>query len=103
MKIRDDVDEEGTPVTWFNCGDCGEDFSVCPAVKDEDIEAYAQGGCQSTECESYDPSRDTEILWMSDSELRNHHKLVDMNMLRRRKKFIAGEGEFNREYYEDLQ
>jgi len=53
--------EYGTSVTLFKCESCGSLFTVCPAKKEEDLNDYR--GCLSTECESYDESRDIDKLW----------------------------------------
>lgn len=64
MKLRDDVNEYGTPVTWFRCEACGGDFSVCPAVPPERLDNW--GGCLDEGCPSYDLSRDAEVFFAPD-------------------------------------
>lgn len=60
-KIADTFNEYGTPVTMFRCGGCGEPFTVCPAVADEDLRHW--DGCLAESCSSYDPERDADRLF----------------------------------------
>ena len=60
MKLRDDINEFGTPITWFKCEYCSREFWVCPAVEDENLDYWR--GCLWNECESYDPNRDVDAL-----------------------------------------
>ena len=61
MKIRLDVNEQGTPISVHRCPDCDDEFTVCPPAGDE------WGGCLSPECSSYDPRRDADGLFGDDS------------------------------------
>ena len=60
MKIRDDVNEHGVPITVFRCEYCGEEFSVVPAIPDINLDNWR--GCLRPECESYDESRDVDKM-----------------------------------------
>lgn len=60
MKIRDDVNEYGTPVTVLRCESCGAEFSVCPAVLDINLDNWK--GCLALECESYSEGRDVDKM-----------------------------------------
>ncbi len=61
MKIRDSVNEFGTPVSVHVCEFCGDQFTVCPArITDKEINSYR--GCLAPGCESYDPQRDVHLL-----------------------------------------
>jgi hypothetical protein len=64
VKLRDDVNEHGTPVTWFRCETCGGEFTVCPAVPPEREANWT--GCLADECSSYDPARDASIYFAPD-------------------------------------
>lgn len=61
MKIRDDVNEYGTPITVFKCDYCNEEFSVCPAVPDYKLDQWK--GCQMKWCESYEEDRDADKMF----------------------------------------
>lgn len=61
MKVRDDVNEYGTPITVFDCESCGQEFTVCPAVADDRLDQWS--GCLQEDCPSYDPARDAEIYF----------------------------------------
>ena len=61
MKLRDDVNEYGTPITVFKCDFCGEEYSVCPAIPDVKLDDW--NGCQMEWCESYDESRDANKMF----------------------------------------
>ncbi len=60
MKIRNDVNEQGTPITVFQCESCGVEFSVCPAIPDIDLDNWK--GCMRPECDSYDEERDVDKM-----------------------------------------
>lgn len=60
MKIRDDVNDFGTPITVFKCDFCHKYFTVCPKVPDDNLHSWR--GCLSIECESYTPNRDVDAL-----------------------------------------
>jgi len=84
-KVREDVNEYGTPVSVHNCQTCGGEFTLCPLIPDDD--AHRWPDCLSPECESYDPHRDADLLFMSDKEIANNEKPVSLKMLRARKSF----------------
>lgn len=60
MKIRNDFNEYGTPISVHICEFCGREFEVCPAVKDENLDGWR--GCLSPKCDSYDPERDVDKM-----------------------------------------
>jgi hypothetical protein len=60
MKIRDDKNEHGVRITVFRCEFCGEEFSVCPAVPDINLDNWK--GCLRPQCESYDEERDVDKM-----------------------------------------
>jgi hypothetical protein len=64
MKLRDDVNEYGTPITVFRCEFCGGEFTVCPEVADDRLDQWR--GCLAEDCASYDPSRDATIYFPAD-------------------------------------
>ena len=58
MKIENGFNECGTPVTYFACETCGNEFTVCPVVSDDRLDIWKN--CLSIECGSYDPKRDVD-------------------------------------------
>lgn len=56
MYIKESKNEYGTPISVFKCDFCGQEFTVCPAIKPEDRKSW--NGCGAPDCESYDPARD---------------------------------------------
>lgn len=92
MRIRDDVNEYGTPVTWIKCDSCGSEVSICPAVGEESPTMLKY--CMTPGCKSYRPECDVDILFMSDKELANHADKVGVTsfeMLQKRRKFQGGD------------
>lgn len=61
-KIRNDVNEFGSPVSVHLCAACGDEFTVCPPA-DENF-----GGCLAPGCASYDPARDVDKLFDEGSD-----------------------------------
>lgn len=59
--IREGINDYGTPVSWFNCDDCGDEFSVCPAVPEDQRDEW--DGCMADTCTSYDIERDVSIFF----------------------------------------
>lgn len=60
-KLADTFNGYGTPVTLFLCSGCGSTFTVCPAVTDEDLDAWS--GCLHETCSTYDSARDADRLF----------------------------------------
>ena len=92
MKLRNDINENGIPVVWFKCDHCGLEYSVCPAPKESELKVY--NSCTISPCESYDPKRDIDVLFMDNKELANHADkvgVVDLEVLAKRRKFQKGE------------
>jgi len=48
----------GTFVSKHRCGNCGNEFTVCPPANDPEH----WGGCLSENCASYDINRDVDAL-----------------------------------------
>ena len=91
MKLRDDVNEDDIPVVWYKCDYCGEEYNICPAPAEEDQHLY--NGCTISPCESYDPKKDVDVLFMDDRDLADHADkvgVVDIKMLGKRRKFQSG-------------
>ena len=82
MFIRDLKNEYGTPITEFRCGTCGELFTICPKVSPCYYDQWEH--CILEHCDSYDPSRDADILFMGDEELVAK-KILSIDMLRARR------------------
>lgn len=55
--------EYGTPTSAFRCCFCGDEFTICPAVSPDKRHLYEEDGCGAAECDSYNPSRDANILF----------------------------------------
>ena len=72
----------GTSTSHHICETCGIDFTVCPAKEPWD---EGWGNCMGDECPSYDPSRDADVLFMSDAEIAKEKGVVDIKFLRQRK------------------
>lgn len=92
MKIGDDTNDAGIPTTVFKCEYCNQEFSICPAVEKEREHLFK--GCSTPGCESYDASRDLDVLFMGDRELADHADkvgVVSFKKLRQRRKFQKGE------------
>ncbi len=82
-KIRDDVNEYGTPVSVHKCQTCGVEFTLCPAIPDDKADQWPD--CLADGCPSYDPERDMDVVFMSDAELADEKKILSMDKLRLRK------------------
>jgi hypothetical protein len=57
--LGEGVNEQGTPVSLFECVMCGKPYSVCPVVPAEKRAEWA--GCQAEDCPSYEPMRDGDL------------------------------------------
>ena len=56
VEVQNSVNEYGTPITIIECVECGDMFSICPAIpSDEWNNLYCNV------CESYNPN--FEIVW----------------------------------------
>lgn len=73
-KLRDDVNEYGTPITVFVCEYCNREFSCCPAIPDDRLDNWR--GCLATDCISYDPERDADKFFLEDGTLRPDIRLI---------------------------
>ena len=67
MKLREDTNEHGTPISVHKCSDCGEEFTVCPPAGED------WGGCMADTCISYDPKRDGDIFMGFKEAVRIDH------------------------------
>lgn len=67
MKLRNDVNEYGTPITVFRCEFCQQEFTVCPIVPDIHLDNWK--GCTSPDCESYDEARDADKMFEEDEDV----------------------------------
>jgi hypothetical protein len=75
----------GVKISSHKCDSCGEVFTVCPPVQ---IGQDGWNGCMSEGCDSYDPSRDADLLFMSDTEIITDKKVVSLEMLQSRKRGV---------------
>ena len=82
MYIRTESNEHGTGTSHHVCDTCGEKFTLTPAVA-QDAEGWES--CMSDTCASYDPSRDCEVLFMSNREIAREKTVVDIKFLRQRR------------------
>jgi hypothetical protein len=84
MKINELANEHGTLTSHHVCDTCKTSFTITPAAPGNG-EGYEN--CLSTECDSYDPHRDVDILFQTDEEIANSDKVVSLKMLQARKNF----------------
>jgi len=84
MKTGESTNEYGTPISTHICDTCGDEFTMCPAIPDDDDR---WPDCLSETCASYDPERDIDILFASDAEIKRK-PIVSMDLLRKRKKGV---------------
>lgn len=85
--MRTGRNEHGTPIGLFVCGTCHTEISVCPPPDYGDSTLFVYRSwrdCALRSCDSYDPTRDADIVFMSDAELAEL-PVVALNMLRARK------------------
>ena len=82
MYIRTEPNEYGTGTSHHVCDTCKGEFTLTPAVGPE---TPGWGNCMAEGCPSYDPSRDCEPLYMSNSEIAREKKVVDIKYLQERK------------------
>ena len=66
------------------CATCGIDFTIRPAIPDG---TPGYENCLGPDCESYDPHRDLDVLFMSDEEIKKL-PIVSMDKLRQRQKGV---------------
>lgn len=81
------TDEDGDYVSVHVCGECGEEFTLCPA---KEAEEEGWENCTGDHCSSYDPERDIEIVFMTDAEIARDKPIVSMKMLQKRKDYREG-------------
>lgn len=89
--IRHDKNEDDVGFTVLHCGFCDTEYTICPQLEDNEIQPWVDGGCTTPECDSYDPNRDCEILFISDEELAKRD-VVGIKMLKARR-----EGNFKKD------
>lgn len=80
--VKKEPNEYGTGTSYHVCDTCGEEFTICPAKEPED---RGWDHCLSDKCPSYDPSRDVELLFMSNTEIAREKTVIDIKFLRRKK------------------
>jgi predicted molibdopterin-dependent oxidoreductase YjgC len=88
MFIEYDKNECGTDISRYQCESCGDTFTVCPVSRVHDNWV----NCLSEDCVSYDPSRDADIIFMSEKEIAERKSLVSLDMLRARKTLFNSKG-----------
>jgi len=74
------TNKHGVCVSHHICDTCKQEFSICPMppnLSDWDH-------CYADNCESYDPERDADILFMTDDEIAREKKIVSIKQLRAR-------------------
>ncbi len=89
--IREYPNEHGTGTSVHCCETCGIEFTVTPKAPNNG-EGYEN--CLYPECDSYDPHRDMDIVFMTDAEIASNGLPVSIKMLQKRKKFRET-GDFN--------
>lgn len=83
--LRYDFNEYGTKISVHRCDTCESEFTVCPAVKPN---SKNWEYCLADTCESYDPARDADVLFMSDKEIKEEKPVVALSMLAARRKGV---------------
>lgn len=63
MFLRFDHNEYGTPITVCRCDTCQVEFTVTPMCSRERATTGDWTSCLSSECDSYDESRDADKLF----------------------------------------
>ena len=82
MWVKVESNEYGTDTSHHVCDTCATPFTITPAAgKDE--KGYES--CCCDECDSYDPHRDAEILFMTNAEIAREKKVVSIFQLRKRR------------------
>lgn len=81
--LREEENEHGTGVSFFECNTCGVEYSICPAVPPDKHQDWSM--CLSEECDSYDPHRDADVLFMTDKEIAEAKPVVSIDKLRQRR------------------
>lgn len=76
-KIGYELNYAGTLISRHKCRWCAKEFTVCPAVPDDQDDQWT--GCLSTECESYDPMRDADKFFDESPELIKRHPAMPLN------------------------
>lgn len=61
MHLGFGTNDFGTKVSKHRCDACGKYYTVCPAIPVEKAKDW--DGCMSTSCETYDMSRDADLLF----------------------------------------
>lgn len=82
--IREYENEHGTGTSVHECETCGIEFTVTPKALNN---GAGYENCLYPECDSYDPHRDVDILFMTDKEIYNNDLPVSIGMLQKRKEF----------------
>ena len=82
MKIGEVINDNGILASRHKCDTCGTEYEICPVIADDE-EGWEN--CLLDECESYDPHRDADILFMTDKEIAEDKPLISMDKLRQRK------------------
>lgn len=82
--IKEYPNEHGTRTSVHRCETCAVEFTVTPAAQNDGI---GYENCLSPDCDSYDPHRDVDILFMTCKEISNTGNIVSIKMLQARKKF----------------
>ena len=62
MKTGMSKNEYGTDISVHTCDTCGREFTVCPAVPDDEEDLKAWANCLADDCPSYNPNRDVDAL-----------------------------------------
>ena len=76
-KIGHELNDYGTLVTRFKCEECGDEFTVCPAVPPDKENGWE--GCLKPECTSYDPARDMDLLFDTSPESIGRRPVCPLN------------------------
>lgn len=84
--IKEEPNEFGTNTAHFVCVVCKEPYTITPAPSSENRKHWT--ACMSESCDSYDPDRDAEVLFMTAKEIMESKNAVSIKKLRERRRFI---------------
>jgi hypothetical protein len=85
--IKETQNEFGTNTAHFVCVVCKEPYTITPAPSSENRKHWT--ACMSEFCDSYDPDRDAEVLFMTAKEIMESKNAVSIRKLGERRRFIA--------------
>ncbi len=74
--------KDGIRTSLHECDTCGVEFSLCPAIAPDEP---GWDNCLDDDCESYDPHRDMDILFMTAAEIAREKRIISIKKLQERR------------------